>query len=458
MSSALDAAGIALPEGATLTVTGADPVLPSRHHLGEAAAAAVGAAGAWAARFGELRGLPAQEVAVDVGTAGASLLGFLFQSAERGSELELDRTPSPVIGIYRTRDDRRIHLHGGLPHLAEGTTRLLGCGEDAGELAGAAARWDAADLEDALAEAGLCGAIVRSADEWAAHPHGRLLVDRPAVRLTRIGDAPPSAPAHSADRPLAGLRVLDLTRILAGPTVGRTLAGHGAEVLRVDAPHLPTIEPFAIETGRGKRRASCDLRDPADRDRLLALVDGADVVVQGYRPGSLDARGLGPAALAERRPGIVVVQVSCYGLDGPWSGRRGWEQLAQATSGIAHAEDHDEPRLAPAAATDYTTGYLGAAGAAEALVRRATEGGSWLVEVSLCATAAWLTRIGADLDPLAATGLGDVAARQQQTETAWGTLTRLAPVEQLSATPARWDLPPCPKGAHPLAWSGVDPS
>ncbi len=308
----LEAASISLPPGAELTLTGCDPVLGARHHAGEAAASAAGAAAAWAARVGELRGLPTQRVVVDVTAAATSLLGFVFQSVD--GELDVDRVFSPVTAIYETGDGRRIHLHGGLPHLAKGTTELLGCDEDPAAITRAVADWDATDLEDALAEAGLCGAIVRTSEEWAAHPHGRLLVDRPAIRTTRLGDAPRWEPMV-ADRPLGGLRVLDLTRILAGPTVGRTLAAHGAEVLRVDGPGLATIEPFAVDTGRGKRRALCDLDVQADRSRLLDLVDDADVVVLGYRPGALDARGLGATDLATRRPGIVVVQVSCYGLD-----------------------------------------------------------------------------------------------------------------------------------------------
>ncbi|MCC5953713.1 MAG: CoA transferase [Acidimicrobiia bacterium] len=446
----LGAAGIDLPDGTDLGLVGSDPVIAARHRVGEAAAVAAGAAGAWAAHFGELRGLPPQSVTVDVTAAATALLGFAFQSVD--GKVDLARWSSPVTDLFRTADDRLIHLHGGFPHLADGTARLLGCRPDPDALSRAVARWDAAELEDALAGAGMCGVVVRSPEEWAEHPHGRRVVDRAGVRLTRLGDADPLA-RHSGDRPLAGIRVLDQTRVLAGPTVGRTLAGFGAEVLRVDGPRLPTIEAFAIETGRGKRRALCDLDDPDDVARLLTLADEADVVVHGYRPGALEARGLGPSDLAARRPGVVVVEVSCYGADGPWSTRRGWEQLAQATSGVAHGEDPERPRLVPAAATDYTTGYLGAAGAVEALVRQASEGGSWLVEVSLCATAAWLVRLGTDLDPGTACGLGDVAARQQLTATEWGPLMHLGPVEHLSVTPSRWDRPPCGRGTHALEWT-----
>lgn len=446
-AAVLSSGGLAPPPGSDVTLRGADPVLASRHHIGEAAAAAAGLAAAWTARFGERRGLPAQSVEVDVPAAAATLVGFALQSVEGGPALE--RVFSPVTAMFATADDRLIHLHGGFDHLAEGTCRLLGADPDPASLAAAVARWEAQPLEDALADAGLCGAVVRTPDEWARHPQGRAIADLPAVRLTRLDDTAPIAPTP-AGRPLAGIRVLDLTRVLAGPTAGRTLAAHGADVLRLDSPNLPSIEVFDLDTGRGKRSAWADLDDPNDAALVDDLVRRADVVVQSYRPGSLAARGLGPTALAERRPGVVVVSLNCYGPDGPWADRRGWEQLAQSATGVAWAEDPSAPHLVPAAATDYTTGYLAAAGAVEALVRRAELGGSWLVEVSLAQTAAWLGRLGADLDPLLASGLGEL--RQEQTSTTWGTLTHLAPIERMSATPPRWDTPPVPRGASRPDW------
>lgn len=445
----LDVGGVAVPAGSTVLVHGADPVLPTRHRAGEAAACAAVAAASWAARLGELRGLPAQPVRVGVQAAATSLLGFALQSS--AEPVALARVFSPVTELFLTADDRWIHLHGGFPHLEARTCALLGCPPEPAALAAAVAAWPAQALEDALAEAGLCGAMVRTPEEWAAHAQGRAVRALPAVRLTRVGDAEPT-PVVPADRPLAGVRVLDLTRVLAGPTAGRTLAAHGADVLRVDGAHLPTVEAFDVETGRGKRSAFADVRDAADRARLGALVDDADVVVQSYRRGALDRFGFGVDDLFDRNPSLVVASIDAYGPDGPWLGRRGWEQLAQSASGIAHTEDPTSPRLIPAAATDYTTGYLAAAGVAEALWRRATGGGGWRVEASLAQTAAWLQRLGADLDPADATGLGDVAARQQHTDSAWGRLTQLAPIEELPVTPPRWASPPVPRGSSPLAW------
>jgi crotonobetainyl-CoA:carnitine CoA-transferase CaiB-like acyl-CoA transferase len=429
-------------------VKGDDPVLASRFPIGEAAAVAVALAGAAAARLHVQRGGEPQAVGADVRRAAAMLIGFVLQRADG-----LDaRFANAVTALFEARDGRFVHLHGGFPHLGRGTVELLGCAEDAEALAAAVRGWDAFALEQALAERGLCGAAVRSVEEWAAHPHGRALAERPVVTVERIGDAPPELPGPAA-RPLAGLRVLDLTRVLAGPTCARTLAEHGADVLRVGAERLPSIEPFVVETGRGKRNAFLDLDRAEDVERLRALVREGDVFSQGYRADALARRGLGPEALAELRPGLVYVSIDCYGAGGPFSGRRGWEQLAQSVVGISHAEGAGgPPRLAPAAATDYTTGTLAAFGVLSALTRRATEGGSWHVRASLCQTGMWLTRLGAQLDPAAASGLGDPSDLLVESDTAWGRLLHLGPMVEMERTPARFDRPPAPLGSHPAEW------
>lgn len=449
----LAAGGISRIPGAVVAIEGSDPVLGSRYPIGEAAATALAIGGATAAELLALRSGRMASVEVDVGHAAATLLGFLLQSAPEGAaRWDLTRHQPSTTRFVRCGDGRDIHLHGGFSHLHEGTLELLGCEDTADAVEAAVQTWSAFDLEEALAAKRLCGAVARSEEEWAAHPQGRALCEVPLVRIERIGDAPPE-PLPAGDVPLHGVRVLDMTRVLAGPTCGRTLAQYGADVLRVGSPELPSIPAFVTETGHGKRSAFVDLKSEAGRAQMRALALEADVVTDGYRPGSLARRGLGPGALAQLRPGIVSVSICCYGQQGPWAERPGWEQLAQSASGIAQVEGGAQtPKLVPAAATDYTTGYLAAYGAMEALRRRATEGGSWRVEVSLTRTAMWLQKLGPRCDPAKASGLPAVESLQITSETPRGRLTHLGPAVRLSGVSIGWQLPSVPLGHHEARW------
>ena len=237
-------------------------------------------------------------------------------------------------------------------------------------------------------------------EEWAAHEQGKILATKPVVEIIKIGDSPPE-PVSSGARPLSDLRVLDLTRVLAGPTCARSLAEHGAQVLHVASPHLPTVEVFEMDTGHGKRQIHMDLNDPDQADALRDLVKTSDVFNQGFRKGALDRRGFGPSDMASLRPGIIYVSENCYGHEGPWATRPGYEQYSQIISGLADLQgklapmepntdtrialgnDPQAPRLVGAAVNDYTTAYFAAYGVLEALRRRAVEGGSWHVQVSL---------------------------------------------------------------------------
>ncbi|MCU0966982.1 MAG: CoA transferase, partial [Burkholderiaceae bacterium] len=276
---------------------------------------------------------------------------------------------------------------------------------------------------------------------------------------TRLGDAPPRAlPALPLTaRPLQGVRVLDLTRILAGPVGTRALAAHGAEVLLVNSPQLPNIEALA-ETSRGKLSANADLRDPADRAAFDAVLRDAHVFVQGYRPGALQGLGYGAAALAEARPGIVVISLSAYGTDGPWSGRRGFDSLVQTASGFNHAEaqafGRGVARALPMQILDHATGHLMALAASATLMRQQREGGSWWVQVSLARTGQWLRSLGRVADGFS-TGPPDFAPYLETTESGFGRLSALRHAARLSATPAGWTRPSMPPGTHALAWPPV---
>jgi hypothetical protein len=301
-------------------------------------------------------------------------------------------------------------------------------------------------------------AAMRSFAEWDAHPHSRAVAALPAVSITRIGDAPPSPLPAGADRPLAGLRVLDQTRVVAGPVCGRTLAAHGADVLLVTSPSLPSVPTLVIDTGRGKRSASLDLRAPGGAAAMRDLVCGADVLVQGYRPGGLAGLGFAPQDTARLRPGLVYVSLSAYGTTGPWAGRRGFDSLVQTASGFNAAEAEaagvDTPKPLPAQALDHASGYLMAFGALAALHRRAVEGGSWHVQVSLARTGQWIRDLGrvagglACADPTQA----DIADFLEVVPSGFGQLTTVRHAAKMTRTPARWDWMSVPLGTDPAAW------
>ena len=443
-----------VPASGAVVINGTDPILPSRFPVGEAAAHAIGACAAVASTIYADRTGETQSVSVDVARAAASLIGFLFQRLNGAPTLR-SAEGDPLVAMYECNDGRWVHLHGAFPALGAGTRDVLGLSEssDASDVANAVARWEGQALEDALAERGMCGAVIRSTDEWDALPQSRYVRSLGRVSITKIGESEP-IPAGDGDRPLAGIRALDLTRVLAAPTSARTLAEHGATVMLVNSPTLPNVPAFVLDTSHGKLSTALDLNDADDVSRLRALAADADVFAQGYRAGTLERRGFGAEELAALRPGIIYVTVNCYGDDGPWRTRPGWEQLAQSVTGIADAQgEPGKPQLIAAAACDYTTGYLAALGTLAALRRRSIEGGSYHVRASLCQTGQWFTDLGATCDPSAATGVGDVTSWMTRTTTPEGELDHLLPVAEMSLTPPRWDLPSAPVGTHPPVWT-----
>ena len=292
------------------------------------------------------------------------------------------KPPGPVwdkiAGVYRTGDGRMVRLHTNFPHHRDGILKLLGCDYTREAVQAALMKWEGEKFETAAAEAGMVATLMRSPAEWSAHPQGQAVARLPLFEITRIGDAPARALPRTTERPLSDIRVLDLTRVIAGPVCGRALAAHGADVMRVTAPHLPGLPELDIDTGRGKLSAAIDLRATDDRDWLRGLAREAHIFVQGYRPGGLAAKGFSPEALAEMRPGIVVVTLSAYGHEGPWASRRGFDSLVQNASGInvaeAEAAGVAAPKELPAQALDHATGYLMAFGAMMALAAQGAGG------------------------------------------------------------------------------------
>jgi len=442
-------------------------VLATRFTADEAVSAAVAAGATVAADLWTLRTGETQSVEVSTREAAASLNSYGFVRIEDPARAPPLRDPAifrtGVLGFHATRDGRHVLLHPSFPPGTERVLRALKCEANAESVDAACRRMDAQDIEDAVAAERGCAGVVRTPDEWDASEQGRQLANRSVVEVVKIGDSPPEPPPKDGDMPLAGVRVLDLTRVLAGPTCARTLAQYGADVLYLASPKLPASLGFLPDTNHGKLSAWLDLDDPNSRDHLRELLRTTDVFSQGYRTGAMERMGFGPAQLATLRPGIVYTSINCYGHEGPWRGRAGWEQLAQTVTGMAHVHGGDGgPKLQPGAVTDYTTGFLAAFGALIALQRRALYGGSYLVRVSLCQTGMWVRGLGiagedrvARAEPLSGDEIRQIVITS---DGGYGPMSHLRPPVRMERTPARWKRPVVQLGTHPAEWprAGAD--
>ena len=456
LQSLLRLAGLESTFDSDISIEGADPAFATRFRLGTAGAAAVGAtlvaaAGLWQHKTGHK-----QRIELSIRETAAALRSDAY--------LRIQGKPppnawAPISGFYQTADGGWIQLHCNFRHHAEGVIRFLRCEDDKASVAAAVARWDGRELETRLSDAGLCAAFVRSREDWEAGEQSRAIAALPVLEVKKIGESA-AEPAGTDSRPLAGVRVLDLTRVIAGPVGGRTLAAHGADVLRVTGAHLPGFaDGLDIEMGHGKLSAALDLRTPEGAATMASLIEGADVFLQSYRPGSLAQRGYSPEALIARRPGLIYATLSAYGHVGPWRERRGFDSLTQSASGIVHEESGDgPPRHLPAQALDYVSGYLIAFGIMTALARRATEGGSYAVRTSLAQTGRWIQGLGRT----PATQLGSTPDLKSEamthlltvTDSAFGELTYLQPAGRMAETPPRWDRTSVPLGSSEPRWPG----
>ena len=438
---------------------GTDPVLPTPFRIGAAGAAALAATGLAAADLWELRSGRRQQVVVDLHQAVASLRSGHYLQVN-GARVRNER--NPVMGMYPAKNGRWSYVHANFPTPRAAALRVLGCEENREAVRRAVATWDALELEEAIIAAGGAGGMVRSMADWAQHPQAAAIASLPLMEIVKIGDSPPEK-LPEGGRPLSGIRVLDLTRVLAGPTCARTLAEHGADVLKITASHIAARDDQEYDTGHGKLSARLDLRQPQELDMLQGLVREADVFSQGYRPGTLGNRGLSPEELAKLRPGLVYVSLCAFSHRGPWAPRRGFDTVVQNVSGITTRQGElfpgaePGPQFYPVSAIDYLTGYLMAVGAMVALARRTKEGGSWLVRISLAQTGRWLV----DRGEVPAVSLKDAPKEIPQADIdRWsidsdapaGKMRHLGPTAQLSETKPHWARPSVPLGYNEPAW------
>lgn len=459
LADVLDPLGLPLAELTTRAgYNGEEPPLDTDLALALAARTAVMAQAIATAEFGALRGGPAQAVSLDRNAAVYALCCGLFQSCYGQDMTMASGAAAPLSTFYQARDGRWFHPMGTYPGLRDGALAVLDCANTPEAIARAVAKRDALDWEEAFAAANLAGTMVRSRAEWQAHPQGQALAAAPLVTVEKIADGVPQ-PLPAAERPLAGLRVLDFTHVIAGPILTRTLAEQGVDCLRISAPAHADPQAFLLETGWGKRAAYLDFNRPGDLERMRRLALSGDVFVQSWRPGAMEGFGLGAedlaAALPAGHPGLVHVSVDSWGRTGPWAGRKGFEQLAQSVTGVALEEGQGgKPRYVPTGLlADYLAAYLGATGTLAALMRRAREGGSYRVHVSLARVTMWSQSLsGPGRTPGApfptAAGLPPSIER----DSPFGLLRHLAPFAHFSATPGDWALPPCPPGRHDASW------
>jgi crotonobetainyl-CoA:carnitine CoA-transferase CaiB-like acyl-CoA transferase len=454
LSDIWTAAGGDAPALDNLTLTGDEPQLPSSFRVAAAAQASVAASGLAAAEIWKRRSGQSQDVAVDMRHAVVECRSERY--------LRVDGKPPPpawdvIAGVYTTRDQRFVRLHTNFRHHRDAVCKVLNCKPERDAVQAALMQWDGEAFETAAYAGGCVVALMRSHDEWSATPHAQALAKLPLISIEKIGNAAPK-PWPAGDRPLAGIRVLDLSRVIAGPVAGRTLAAHGADVLLISGPDLPAIPWLTIDTGRGKLTSFVELKSEQGRGALRDLLASADIFSQGYRPQAIANVGFSPQDAAKINPGIVYVTLSAYGHAGPWAERRGFDSLVQTTTGFNHAEGKaagsDGPKELPAQMLDHATGYFMAFGAMMAKARQAREGGSWHVRVSLAQTGRWLWNLGRIDDGFATEDLKaeSVMPLIEEIPSGFGALRSVRHSAVLSKTPAWWARPAMPLGSHPAQW------
>ncbi|GGC50023.1 CoA transferase [Chelatococcus reniformis] len=438
-----------------LSFAHADPLVRSPHRLGAATAIVLAAQAVGICEIWRMRTKRTQTIAVDLAKALQSLTS-LYLITMNDHAVDYRMHLGPIGGHFgQTGDGRWIFLVGAYPHHRDKLLSLLRCWNEPESIRDALLKWNSLELEDAANELKCPAAVVRSAEEWRAHPQGGWLQAKPVVEIRKLNDTAP-VPFDAGQRPLSGIRVLDMAYVLAGPLVSRTMSEQGAEVLHLQSSMLPDLLGIYLDGNVGKRSAFFDLGNGEDEAKFGELLERTDVVVDSYRAGSLARRGYSAEDLAARRPGLIHVYLNCYGAEGPWAARGGFDQLSQCVSGVAATEGgFATPRLVPTyLINDYLAGYLGALGALAALIRRAREGGSYSVRVSLARSSMWMQDLG--LLPGGQVRQAPERAAPPDlisTATPFGRMQHVGPVTAYSDTRAYWELPVAPVGAHPLAWT-----
>jgi crotonobetainyl-CoA:carnitine CoA-transferase CaiB-like acyl-CoA transferase len=422
------------------------------------AAGVVAALGASVAELGQARGLPAQEVSVDRRHALLSLNDGIHHYMNGvvilGGEIMV-----PVNGFYQDCNGQWMCFNGAYPHLRDGILKYFDAPHDQPSLIKKIAQHELSKIEADFEQLGLCMAPMHTHQQWMAHPQGEAMSGQPVVLMEQFGEAKGRILPEAKHRPLEGVRVIDVTHVIAGPWSTRVLADHGADVISVRNPAFPFLYPAIFEESYGKKQILLHLGMDKSKKRFTELIKDADVLVWGYGPGSLDRLGFTREALMKLNPNLVLTHVTAYGPQGPWSKRKGWEQLSQTCSGMVDlaSQGRDQHHLVAALPCDYGTGYLAAIGAVAALSQRQELGGFWDVHAMLTRTAMSVLSLPHEAEQAVATSLKDDGKYFVDQDSNFGAVfTRLAPAARLSKTPAYSETGPAINGAHDPFRTGWD--
>ena len=453
---------------ASLSLPGGDkpdsPALPSSFKIGHISQSTIALSALAAAQVHAIRNncsIPRVQVPLK-----HSVVEF---KSERLYRLDAKPTPSPwgaIGGLHKTSDGH-VRIHDSFPNHANGALDLLGLPTHASrdKVVDKVAQWTSIDLETVgVLEQKLAIYALRTYQQWDVLPQSKA-IDNIPVSIEKVGPGPTELPSRllpGNDRCLRGLRVLELSRVIAAPLAGKTLAAHGADVLWVTSPNLPDLPTMDRDFGRGKRTIQLDINDTNDLERIKELVKSTDVFIQGFRPGSLARRGLSPEVVSALNPGIIYANMSAFGPKGPWSKRRGFDSLVQTCSGmnVSEAEHYgasEAARPTPCQALDHGGGYLLASGITAALCRRAVEGGSWKVDVSLAGVMKYLRSLGqypgkTGFDCRDYESMADVGEFLEVRDSGFGTLEAVRHSAEVEGCTPGWDIMPKPLGSDQAEW------
>lgn len=426
---------------ASVTMTGVPHNLGSPIRVIDSGALALAAQAIAVASLAQMRSGPIEDIVLDVRQIVFNFKPFfhtLLDGSPTGSWTS-HAAAAPCLGHFECADGRTVYMCNIYPKLSNAVLSFLNCDANREAVAGEIAKWNAIELETAMTAQGIPVAVVRENEEWLRTEQGMALQSSPLVHIERVGEAPPIALAD-AGKPFAGIKVVDMTHVLAGPMITRGLAEYGAEVLHLRSanPDLDDQKVVSTEFRLGKSTATLELSEPADRERLTELLREADVFVHSWRPGVFERYGFGSEQLAVLNPGLIQVAVSCYGPVGPWSHRGGFDGLALASIGATAIEArNDRPKISPpGVVTDALVGFLGTGVVASLLQRRTKEGGSYRAELSLARLGMWMLSLGLDdVDPTIPSDVGE--PRMRQLETPLGLVDYVAPALSFSNTQSK---------------------